>query len=85
MARKVEFFGLSTCGWCQKTKNWLDERGVAYDLTYVDRCSDNERTAAQDRMKKFAERAAFPLLIIDDGAVVIQGFHPEQFEEALKK
>ena len=84
MAHKVEFFGLSTCGWCQKTKSWLDERGVAYDLVYVDRCSGDERQVAQDRMKKFAERPAFPLLIIDDGAKVIQGFHPEEFEECLK-
>jgi len=85
MAHKVEFYGLSTCGWCQKTKKWLDEQGVPYDLLYVDRCTEDEREAAKARMKQFAERPAFPLIIVDDGAKVIQGYRPEEFEEVLKK
>ena len=35
--KKVEFFGLSTCGWCRRTKNWLDEHNIEYILVYVDK------------------------------------------------
>jgi glutaredoxin len=23
--KKVTFYGLSTCGWCRRTKQWLDD------------------------------------------------------------
>ena len=81
--RKVEFFGLSTCGWCRKTKQWLDENGIEYILVYVDKAEGAEREKHQERMKQFADRQAFPLLIIDDGAKVIQGYHVDEFEGAL--
>ncbi len=81
--KKVEFFGLSTCGWCRKTKEWLDEHNIDYILVYVDKAEGEEREKSQERMKKFAERLSFPLLVINDGEKVIQGYHVEDFEEAL--
>ena len=84
MARKVEFFALSTCGWCHKTKNWLDEHRVHYDITYVDQTTGPERERTSSRMRQFSERPAFPLIVIDEGAKVIQGFHPEELEDCLK-
>ena len=81
--KKVEFFGLSTCGWCRKTKQWLDENGIEYILVYVDKAEGAEREKHQERMQQFADRQAFPLVVIDDGEVVIQGYHVDEFEEAL--
>jgi glutaredoxin len=28
----VTFYGLSTCGWCKRTKRFLDANGVEYKL-----------------------------------------------------
>ena len=83
-SRKVEFFGLSTCGWCKKTKEWLDENRISYELCYVDQEEGDDRENAKNRVLEFSERLSFPVIIIDDGEVVIQGYKPDQFTENLK-
>jgi len=83
-SRKVEFFGLSTCGWCKKTKEWLDENRISYELCYVDQEEGDDRENAKNRVLEFSERLSFPVIIIDDGEVVIQGYKPDQFSENLK-
>ena len=83
-SKKVEFFGLSTCGWCRKTKEWLDEHQVQYDACYMDQLSGDEREAAKARVMAYVSRLSFPVIIIDDGKEVIQGFKPEKFEECLE-
>jgi glutaredoxin len=80
---KVEFFALSTCGWCRKTREWLDERRVAYQLIYLDQVSGEEKESAKGRILQFTERLSFPLIVINDGQAVIQGYQPEKFQEIL--
>jgi len=81
--RTVEFYGLSTCGWCRKTKQWLDEHGVEYKLVYVDLAQGDEKEQAQKRMALFVDRQSFPTLIIDDGKRVIQGYQVDEMQEEL--
>ena len=81
--KNVEFYGLSTCGWCRRTREWLDEHGVEYTVFFVDKLTGDELTRCKERMKEFAKRQSFPMLIIDDGKKVIQGYHPDEFEEEL--
>lgn len=80
---KVEFFGLTTCGWCKKTKQWLDDHQVAYECVYVDELHGEDREKAKERVMEFVSRLAFPIVIIGEGDAVIQGFKPDQFEEKL--
>jgi len=82
--RKVEFFALSTCGWCRKTREWLDENRVDYELTYMDKIDGDEKDAAKDRAMKFTSKLAFPLIVVNDGEEIIQGYKPDRFEEVLK-
>ena len=81
---KVEFFALSTCGWCRKTREWLDSNRVDYDIVYVDQVKGDEREAAKQRVLEFVDRLSFPVIIVNDGAEIIHGFKPDQFEEKLK-
>lgn len=81
--RKVEFFALSTCGWCRKTREWLDEHRVDYELTYMDQLEGEKKEAAQERALKFTSKLAFPLLVVNEGEDIIQGYKPERFQEAL--
>jgi len=83
-SRKVEFFALSTCGWCRKTRDWLDENRVDYDVVYVDQAAEDEREAARQRILEFVSKLSFPVLIIDNGAEVIQGYKPDRLKECLK-
>jgi glutaredoxin len=83
-SRKIELYALSTCGWCRKTRDWLDEHRVAYQLCYMDQVNGEEKEAAKNRLLEFVSRLSFPVLIIDDGKEVIQGYKPEKFEECLQ-
>ncbi len=82
-SKKVEFYALSTCGWCARTRAWLDEHNVSYDITYMDTAAPDEKDAARSRALQFVSRLSFPLLIINDGEEVIQGYKPERYKEVL--
>ncbi len=80
---KVEFYGLSTCGWCKKTKQWLDDNRIDYESVYVDLTQGEERERIKDRVLQFVSRLSFPVVIVNDGARVIQGYKVEELEECL--
>ena len=79
---KVMLYALSTCAWCRKTKAFLDENGVDYELTYVDLLEGEEKKQAIDVVRKWNPRRSFPTVIIDD-AKSVAGFKPELLKEAL--
>jgi glutaredoxin len=83
-AKKVEFFGLSTCGWCRKTREWLDGNQVSYVLVYLDQTTGAEKEAAKERALQFVSRLSVPIVIVNDGEKVIQGYKPEELEELIK-
>lgn len=83
-AEQVEFFVVSYCGWCQKAKEWLDAKGVSYEMYVLDEMEGEERQEAQLRMLKFTGRMAFPLLVVDDGREVVQGFNAERYAQIFR-
>ncbi len=81
-AGKVMLYALSTCIWCKKTRQLLEELGVAYDYEYVDMLHGLERTKTMDVVKKWNAACSFPTLIINDKCIV--GFKETEIREALK-
>ncbi|MDD5731806.1 MAG: glutaredoxin family protein [Patescibacteria group bacterium] len=81
--KKIMLYALSTCPWCHKTKNLLNELGVAYDFIDVDLLDEAEDKKVSEEIAKFTSDISFPLLIID-GKKIIQGFDEEGIKEALK-
>jgi glutaredoxin-like protein NrdH len=81
-AGQVTLYALSTCVWCRKTRNLLDELGVAYDYEYVDLLVGEERTGAMDEVRKWNPACSFPTLIIRDKCII--GFREDDIREALK-
>lgn len=81
--KQVKLFALSTCGWCRKTVNWLNENGVQYDLHYVDQASAAEKEQLLADMAQYNPRKSFPTVVIDGGSCVIVGFKPDEMEEKL--
>jgi glutaredoxin-like protein NrdH len=79
--KKVKLFALSTCIWCQKTKDFLESNGIEYDCTYVDLLSGAEREAAVAEMKKHNPRGSYPTLVCGDEVIV--GFDDRRIREAL--
>jgi len=78
----VMLYALSTCVWCRKTRNLLEELGVAYDYEYVDLLVGPERTEAMNTVRKWNAACSFPTLIVKDKCIV--GFMEDQIREALK-
>ncbi|MBI5524698.1 MAG: glutaredoxin family protein [Deltaproteobacteria bacterium] len=79
--KKVRVFTLSTCIWCRKAKDLLDELGVEYECCEVDLLSGNERDKAREELKKLNPRASYPTVVIGEDVVV--GFDDIKIRKAL--
>ena len=79
---KVKFFALSTCGWCKKTKRFLDAHNVNYEIDYVDLLSGAEKDRVMTEMDRWNPRRTFPTVVVDDGEVVV-GFKQDRLREVL--
>ena len=78
----VTLYALSTCVWCRKTKELLDELHVAYNYAYVDLLSGPDREEAVQKIKVWSPAVSFPTLVIN-GNRIIMGFKEDQIREAL--
>jgi glutaredoxin-like protein NrdH len=78
---KIMLYALSTCGWCRKTKELLNELGVKYDYIFVDLLEDEDKDVAMDEVKKWNPRCSFPTIVINDKCIV--GFKEDEIREAL--
>jgi glutaredoxin-like protein NrdH len=79
---KIMLYALSTCVWCKKTRQLLEDLGVDYDYEYVDLLQGNERVQALDAVKKWNPVCSFPTLVINDKCII--GFKEDKIREALK-
>ena len=76
-------YALSTCGWCRKTRELLDELGVEYDYEYVDLIGDaEERKQVLKEVESWNPSRNFPTLVIDDKKSIV-GFLETDIREAL--
>ena len=80
--KKVKFYALSTCGWCKKTKRFLDAHNVNYEIDYVDLLSGAERARVMAEMERWNPRRTFPTVVVDDNEVVV-GFKEDRLREVL--
>ena len=79
---KVVAFTLSTCGWCKKTKRFLDENDVVYENTEVDLLEGEERKRVLAEVKRWNPRQSFPTVVVDDKEVVV-GYDEGKLRKAL--
>ncbi|HVN74443.1 MAG TPA: glutaredoxin family protein [Methanoregula sp.] len=80
---KVMLYALSTCGWCNKTKELLRELGIEFDYVYVDLLGDPEREETISAVERFNPKGSFPTLVIGDRKTIV-GFQEKEIREALK-
>jgi glutaredoxin-like protein NrdH len=78
---QVTLYALSTCAWCKKTRELLDELQVKYDYVYVDNLSGQERGETIEEIKLWNPRCSFPTLVINNQCIV--GFEEQKIREAL--
>lgn len=78
----VILYGLSTCGWCKRTKRFLDANGVEYKLIYVDLLRGAERERIVAEIRQWNPQVSFPTVVVDDQTVVI-GYRQDRLREVL--
>jgi glutaredoxin len=79
---KIILYALSTCGWCAKTKQFLDELGVSYAYVYVDLLSGADSEEAIAEIQHWTPQISFPTIVINE-KVCITGYKPEKILEAI--
>ena len=80
--KKVKLYALSTCGWCKKTTQFLDDNHVEYECEYVDLLTGDEKTRVKEEMTRWNPRRTFPTIVIDDSEVIV-GFKRDRLREVL--
>lgn len=75
---KIRLFIKPFCGWCHEAKDWLDERGLAYEE--LDVISDR---AAYQEMKELTGQTKAPVIEVD--GEVLADFDTDQLEMFWKK
>lgn len=76
------FYGLSTCIWCRRTRQFLEEREVAFDYVYVDLLKGQERDEAVEKVRCWNSAVSFPTVVVGDEQCVI-GYKTGELKEAL--
>jgi glutaredoxin-like protein NrdH len=84
-AKDILLFSLSTCMWCEKAMELLDELGVAYDHVTVDLLDKEEdQQEIYDLIGKFSDNIGFPVLIVGGGEKAIIGFNETEIRDLAK-
>lgn len=79
---KILLYALSTCGWCKKTKDFLNKLGVEYDFIYVDYLEGEDKDNTMEEVKKWNSRCSFPTLVINDKDCIV-GYKEDKIREVL--
>lgn len=80
---RVVFYGLSTCIWCKRTRQFLEDQGVEFDFVYVDLLQGQEREEAIEQVRSWNSAVSFPTVVIDDSQCIV-GYKQKEIEEVLE-
>ncbi|MCW4034415.1 MAG: glutaredoxin family protein [Candidatus Bathyarchaeota archaeon] len=80
---KVLLYAISTCGWCKRAKNFLNENSVQYDYLDIDTCNAEDKNKSMNDILSRGGRLAYPTIIVDD-ELLLTGPTPEKLREVLE-
>ena len=79
--KKVMLYALSTCPWCNKTKQFFKDNNIEFEFIDYDLADDAQQEKVLSDMRKRGGGDGFPFIIID-GEVII-GYNPDKIAKAL--
>ncbi len=77
----ITLFALSTCGWCRKTKNLLNDLGAEYRYIDVDLLDAQAKREVVEEVARWNPSASYPTIVINNKSIV--GFQEEQIRQAV--
>jgi glutaredoxin-like protein NrdH len=78
----VLLYALSTCGWCRKTRDLLDDLGVEYRYVYVDLLDSEAKSEAIKGITDWNPSCSFPTMVINGDRCIV-GYQADKIREAL--
>ena len=82
--KKVKGYFISTCGWCKKTKRFLDDNNVDYEYEYVDLLTGSEKDRALAEVDQHNPRRSFPTIVVtNDHTEIVVGYREDRLREVL--
>ena len=82
MADKIKVYALSTCPYCRRTRKFLDDHKVHYEVVEVDLLDDSDQDKVLGEVEKLTGRQSFPVVVI--GSEFWVGHDEERLRKALK-
>ena len=79
----VILYALSTCQWCRKTKDLLNELSIDYYYIDVDLAIGDDQKELTDEIKKFNPACSFPTMVINERDTII-GFDEDKIREKFE-
>ena len=80
----IKLFALSTCGWCKKTKKFLEDNNVAFSYVYVDKLEEEDLKSCLEIQRSYTKEEAYPLVAIGQSECIV-GFDKEKLEKLLER
>ena len=80
----IKLYALSTCGWCKKAKQFLNEKGLAYAYIDVDLLDDDENLTVMETIRKWNPSGSFPTIVINNKKG-LRGFSSSDLMKALEE
>lgn len=78
---EIKFYGLSYCGWCKKTKAFLDDNDFSYFLVYVDIIDKEEQKELMKELSEINPERKFPTVIVGEDPII--GYNEDKYKEML--
>ena len=79
--KDVVLYGLTTCTYCRKVREILDQLGVNYKAVDLDLLSGNEKAQVLMELGQYNPKQTFPTTVV--GEQVITGFREQELKDAL--
>lgn len=79
----IMLYALSTCAWCKKTKNLLEELNVAFNYTDVDLLNTEEKESVVLEIIKWNPACSFPSMVVDNKLCIV-GFDENKIRDTFK-
>jgi glutaredoxin-like protein NrdH len=79
---EIMIYALSTCPWCRKTKQLLNDLGVEYSFADVDQEQGQEREKLIGLVRKYNPALSFPVVVINGKAII--GFKEDEIKNSLQ-
>ncbi len=78
----VIVYGTSWCGYCKKTRNWLN----AHSIPFIDKDVEKDDGAAEELAQKARDQGVRPrgVPVIDARGRLVLGFNADELEDALR-